>query len=63
MESIDVRDLPEPMARAIAEQVEHLRKQLKTRQKDSIKQPIRFAVRKGTVYGDLTREDIYGDDE
>lgn len=60
METIDVRDLPESMARAIAEQVEYLREQLKTKQNG---RPVKFAVRKGTVYGDLSREEIYADDE
>ena len=63
MQSIDVSDLPEKTARALAEQAEFLRRQLAARKKESHKRHIEFAVRKGRVYGHLTRDEIYGDDD
>jgi hypothetical protein len=63
MQSIDVSDLPEKTARALAEQAEFLRRQLATKKNVSGKSRIEFAVRKGRVYGCLTREEIYGDDD
>jgi hypothetical protein len=63
MQSIDVSDLPEKTARALAEQAEFLRRQLATKKNVSRQRRIEFAVRKGRVYGRLTREEIYGDDD
>lgn len=56
METIDVHDLPEPMARAIADTVEHLRQQL-TRRNPEL--PTALPVWSLGVRGDLTREEIY----
>lgn len=59
MDQIDVRGLPEPVARAIQAMVEALRSQLV--------QPVpRTAARElprweGQVQGNLTREEIYDD--
>jgi len=63
MHTIDVSDLPEPVARALAEQVEHLRRQLKARHPRGSRKPVAFVARKGTVYGKLTREEMYGDED
>lgn len=63
MDSIDVHDLPEPVARALAEQAEFLRKQFVEKKNGAVAKPIRFAERLGTVYGQLTREEIYADDD
>jgi len=63
MQSIDVSDLPEKTARALAEQAEFLRRQLAGKKNGSRKHRMEFAVRKGRVYGHLTRDEIYGDDD
>jgi hypothetical protein len=57
MEAIDVRDLPEPVARAIRDMVEALRKQL---QRPATPGEVReLPVWQGTVIGRLTRKEIY----
>ncbi len=63
MHSIDVSDLPEPIARALAEQAEFLRKQLTRKNNGGGRQRIQFAEKLGTVIGDLSREEIYEDDD
>ena len=63
MQSIDVSDLPEKTARALSEQAEFLRRQLAAKKKGKHKRHIEFAVRQGKVYGHLTRDEIYGDDD
>jgi hypothetical protein len=63
MQSIDVSDLPEKTARALAEQAEFLRRQLAAKKKGSHERHIEFAVCQGKVYGQLTRDEIYGDDD
>ncbi|MFN8625218.1 MAG: hypothetical protein U0587_04440 [Candidatus Binatia bacterium] len=55
MQSIDVSDLPEKTARALAEQAEFLRRQLAVKKKGSHKPHIEFAVRRDQVYGQLTQ--------
>lgn len=63
MDNIDVHDLPESVARALAEQAEFLRKQFAKKKNGGAASPIEFAERLGTVYGQLTREEIYADDD
>lgn len=63
MQSIDVSDLPEDVARALAEQAKFLRQQLLEKKNGSVRTPIQFTETLGTVYGHLTREEIYGDDD
>jgi hypothetical protein len=58
VESIDVKGLPEPVARAIEVMVQALRQQLA---QDRGKEPAELPVWRGTVIGSLTREEIYGD--
>ena len=59
MQTIDVSDLPEPVAKALAETVQHLREQLATRKAAP---PPKLPVWSGAVIGELTREEIYDDD-
>ena len=59
MKTVDVSDLPEPLARAVEAMVEALRKQLSG--KEQKKQAIHLPVWKGTVKSQLRREDIYDD--
>jgi hypothetical protein len=58
METINVKDLPEPVAQAIAMIVDTLREQLRT---DERKQPVHLPVWDGKPIGTLTREDMYDD--
>jgi hypothetical protein len=63
MVSIDVHDLPEPIAQAIAAMVDTIRirvseSQLKPTQKD---QPAQLPVWPGTTLGSLRRSEIYDD--
>jgi hypothetical protein len=62
MQSIDVSDLPEPLARIIAQMVEELRRQLvqATAQPPASKVP-ELSRCDGTVIGTLSREEIYDD--
>ncbi len=60
MESIDVSDLPEPVARGFEILVEMARKM--TGHTNGQQVPQR-AVRDGTVYGTLSRKEIYEDNE
>jgi hypothetical protein len=58
METINVKDLPEPIAQAIAIMVNTLREQLHI---DKKKQPVHLPVWEGKPTGTLTREEIYDD--
>ena len=59
METIDVKDLPEPIARAIEAMVNTLRQQLQP--KKWTKPPLKLPVWEGKPIGKLTREEIYDD--
>jgi hypothetical protein len=59
MNSIDVRDLPEPQAKAIADQVAYWRKYFAVKK---AKRLVELPVWKGKVLGRLTREELYGDE-
>jgi hypothetical protein len=58
MQTIDVHDLPEPVARAIEETVRSLRHQLK---KNGNGEEVRLPTWPLGVVGKLTREQIYDD--
>lgn len=58
MDSIDVHDLPEEQARAIADHVEFLRKQFAHQRS---KHPVGLPRWKGAVIGRLSREELYED--
>jgi hypothetical protein len=58
METINVKDLPEPVAQAIAIMVNTLREQLRV---DKKKQPVHLPVWEGKPIGTLIREEIYDD--
>lgn len=58
MESIDVHDLPEAQARAIAEQVEFLRRQFAAKK---TKGPVELPRWSGKVIGRVTRDELYED--
>jgi hypothetical protein len=58
METINVKDLPEPVAQAIAMIVDTLREQLRT---DERKQPVHLPVWDGKPIGTLSREEMYDD--
>jgi hypothetical protein len=55
--TIDVHDLPEPMARAIADTVESLKAQMRKRQNGT--QPLEPTTWPLGVKGRLSREEIY----
>jgi hypothetical protein len=59
MESISLKDLPEPYARAIHAMVETLRHQLITEVKP--RPPVELPTWPGKVIGSLRREDLYSD--
>ena len=59
MDSISVKDLPEPYARAIEAMVETLRRQLQHQEEPRPR--VTLPAWPGTVVGSLRREDIYGD--
>jgi len=62
MESIDVRDLPEPMAQAIRMMVDALRDQLASPEEKgdrSTPSTVKLPVWPLGVIGDLTRKEIY----
>jgi hypothetical protein len=61
MRMLDLEGLPEPVADAIEHLVEVLRKQFRLGRKAS--GPVRLPTHKGTVIGELTREEIYRDVE
>lgn len=57
MESIDVQGLPEPIARAIEGMVDALRRQLNGRKPKTPPPPL--PLKRGTVIGPLSREQVY----
>ena len=59
METIDVKDIPEPIARGLEVVAEMARKLTGTKAKDHNR--IQLGVRSGTVYGTLSRKELYGD--
>ncbi|MEX2140586.1 MAG: hypothetical protein WD894_15090 [Pirellulales bacterium] len=59
METIDVKGLPEPFARAVRAMVETLRQQLEPEEKP--RRRVKLAARPGRIIGNLTREEIYED--
>jgi hypothetical protein len=62
MQTIDVRDLPEPVARSIAAMVQTLRQQAARGENGQKKQsPIRLPSWAGTAVGTLSRAEIYDD--
>ncbi len=63
MESIDVSDLPEPVARAVEVMVQAFRKQLAREEtKNGYPEQVEeLPVWKGKPLGNLTREEIYRD--
>ena len=62
MQSIDVRDLPEPLAKAIAAVVQTIRQQAAGgRGSDASRQPANLPVWRGRVIGELHRREIYND--
>lgn len=58
METINVKDLPEPLAQAIAMIVDTLREQLRA---DGGKPPVHLPVWDGMPIGTLSRDEIYDD--
>ncbi len=60
MDTINVKDLPEPIARVIEAMVDVLRQQL-VKKNDHKKQPVQLLVWSGKPIGKLTREEIYED--
>lgn len=58
METINVKDLPESVAQAIATMVHTIRQQL---QAEGKKQPVPLPTWEGKPIGKLTREEIYDD--
>ena len=71
MDHIDVRDIPDPVAKALASVVEILRRELSTpregpRPADSngqanVGERLAKYARPGKVFGTLTREELYDD--
>jgi hypothetical protein len=60
MENINVSDLPEPVAQAIAKMVEELRRQLgKPEAATQHAGPVKLSLIDGAVIGTLSREEIY----
>lgn len=60
MENINVSDLPEPVAQAIAKMVEELRRQLgKPEAATQQAGPVKLSLIDGAVIGTLSREEIY----
>ena len=61
METIDVKDIPEPIARGLEVVAEMARKLTGTRAKGH--NHIELGVRSGTVYGTLSRKELYEEDD
>jgi hypothetical protein len=57
MDTIDLKGLPEPFARAVRALVETLREQLATQ--DKPRQKVKLATRRGRVIDKLSRTEIY----
>jgi hypothetical protein len=61
MEHLNVEGLPEPIVRGLEVIVEIACKLTGRKPPPPSRQRIALSVRKGTVYGKLTREEIYDD--
>jgi hypothetical protein len=61
MESIDVKGLPEPIVRGLEIVAQMARNLLEKPETTNGHEQVQLGVRKGTVYGKLTREEIYDD--
>jgi len=61
METVDVRGLPEPIVRGLEVVAQMARNLLGKSEKANGRERVKLGVRKGTVYGKLTREEIYND--
>jgi hypothetical protein len=61
MEHLNVEALPEPIVRGLEVVVEIARKLTGRKPPPPCRRRITLGVRKGTVYGKLTREEIYDD--
>jgi hypothetical protein len=61
MDTVDVKDLPDPVAQAIQAMVDALRAQLAENKPGNQKQPGKLPVWPGHPIGSLTREEIYDD--
>ncbi len=60
METVDITDLPEPLARAVETMVNGLREQV-AKKNGSITQPVELPKWKGKIIGTLSRDEIYED--
>ena len=60
METIDVKDLPEPIARGL-EVVAEMARKLAGKSANG-RNRVQLGVRDGTVYGTLSRKEIYEED-
>ena len=61
MESIDVKGLPEPIVRGLEIVAQMARNLLEKSETTNGHEQVQLGARKGTVYGKLTREEIYDD--
>ena len=61
MEHLNIEGLPEPIVRSLEIVVEMARTLAGKRVLPSRRERVKLGVRKGTVYGKLTREEIYDD--
>jgi hypothetical protein len=61
MEHLNVEGLPEPILRGLEVILEIARKLAGKKTSPPRRERIKLGVRKGTVYGKLTREEIYDD--
>jgi hypothetical protein len=61
MEHLDVEGLPEPIVRGLEVIVEVARKLTGRKPHPPRRQRIALGVRKGTIHGKITREEIYDD--
>jgi hypothetical protein len=61
MEHINVKGLPEPIVRGLEVIVEMVRKLAGHQAPVPRRERVTLGVRKGTVYGELTREEVYDD--
>ena len=60
MDTIDVKDLPESLARAVQTMVQALQQQL-AKKNGTQKQPVELPKWKGKALGALSRDEIYED--
>jgi len=61
LDTVDVRDLPEPYARTVRAMVEALRQQVYRDRDQPEKQKVELPLWRGKIIGSLRREDIYRD--